>query len=146
MNNKVRLNRLEKLYYMLINHGTLFPKVKFCMNTWLESKKHYEEQSYISTSIKWGSCNSAACALGSACLYGPFRKAGLSINMNSTPIYRGYYYLEAGEMFFGLTEEETVYLFGLPPSGTKVTTRTIASRVKKLITKYSKSSNKKKAA
>lgn len=132
MNNKVRLNRLTKLHYILDNHKEVFPEVKFDISTWSEP---YE-------------CGTAACALGSACCYKPFKKSGLYLDpsfFNDVPRYKHYTELNAGQEFFGLSCYEAEWLF-MPRNydivDTKVTAKMVARRVLFLIKHYECSGGK----
>lgn len=102
MDKKVRLKRLNQLKVMLDNHKKLFPEVKFDIETWMAEGE--------SCSIESGTCGTAACALGSAALYGPFNKEGLKINGGS-PHFKGFKGFDAGQNFFGISYPESEYLF-----------------------------------
>lgn len=90
MKNELRLSRLHELRSMLLNHNKLFPEIKFNMDHW--------------------KCGTAACALGSACLHKPFSDKGLKVHANSVT-YKHYEDYEAGEEFFGITSQESDWLF-----------------------------------
>lgn len=140
MENQTRIRRLKQLSYMLKNHDTIFPKVKFNLRLW----KGTEE-----------SCGTAACALGSACLYQPFVEAGLGLHdhipitqaaykevtQDAQPIFQGKWEFEAGADFFGITSRESVNLFA-PTEYTaeygkaRICPGAVAKRVDQLIKQY----------
>ena len=97
MRNTTRLKRLNMLKYMLDNYNTLFKsaskrKMKFDMYDWIDG------------------CGTAACALGSACLYAPFNKLGLKLLYNR-PEYNTCISYDAGTSFFNIPMEECELLF-----------------------------------
>lgn len=103
MLKREKIKRLKQLHHMLINHDKLFTNVGFDLNVW----------------HKPSSCGTAACALGSAALYGPFVEQGLRMNDSyygsSAPAcavddehYEGF---DAGSAFFGLSLAESYFLF-----------------------------------
>lgn len=108
MNNATRLKRLKQLKYMMENHSKIFPDSKLNMDTWVEPDDRVK-------------CGSSACALGSACFYKPFQKQGLKYNgfrslkdvndWNLQPEYKGETDFPAGEKFFGITEDQSHFLF-----------------------------------
>jgi len=122
MNRKTRLNRLRKLRHIMLNHDRVFVpgnkdnangKVLFDINTWGEELTRQR--------ARVSHCNTAACALGSAGLYKPFRRAGLKTDpsMCMAVTYRepgarasfrelGF---SAGEKFFGISRYESQFLF-----------------------------------
>lgn len=106
MDKRTRLRRLKKLQYMLENHETIFSKpsrnnangaIRFDINRW------------------YSSCGTAACALGSACFYKPFREEGLKIKkepmLAPSPAFKKSRDFEAGARFFGISFMESYYLF-----------------------------------
>lgn len=109
-----RVSRLTKLLYMLLNHKKLFVEkgIKFDLNYWQEHlDQDYVEPTVSKVKGKTVVCNTAACALGSAAMYTPFTKLGLGIR-GYAPAYSGYNDFAAGAVFFGITEEESHFLFG----------------------------------
>lgn len=61
-------------------------------------------------------CGTAACALGTACLYPPFRALGLTVDARGYPEYRPpaggvVYGVAAGRDFFGLSAGDADRLF-----------------------------------
>lgn len=148
--NKIRLNRLEILHDMLVNHDKYFPCILFKISIW---EKFLDGPG----SLKKGHlCKSAACALGSAALYHPFNKMGLRMREKESdnsqipgghPVYGKYESFEAGEFFFGITNQESFFLFD-PEEYEKyqeekdnVTPKMVARRVKKLIKQYGGKAN-----
>lgn len=130
MDKKTRLKRLSQLKYMLENHKDLFKNVKFDMGCWLDKGAG-----------KLGDCGTAACALGSACIYPPFQKQGLMPAKDyrwNGAAYEGAEGFAAGEKFFGITYSESHGLFD-PDSyeAIKPKPSTVAKKVDKLIKRYS---------
>lgn len=111
MRNSVRLKRLKNLSCMLKNHDQIFNQdqvtgepVKFNIGTW-QTKN---------------ACGTAACALGSAALFPPFAKKGLKLECYREGYggekifsikYKNFSQYRAGSEFFGISEEESRYLF-----------------------------------
>lgn len=97
--NKIRIERLETLYHILKNHKSIFKEKEFDMNQW--------------------SCDTAACALGSAASYPPFIKKGLRISLEEDwlgrevafVIFNGSDGYNAGAEFFKIEHDETRWLF-----------------------------------
>lgn len=86
---------------MLRNHDMYFPKVYFSIGTWAR---------------KGTECVFAACAVGSAALWLPFRILGLKHATDGwsnvlRPKYKNLYDWSATQEFFGLTNQESYYLF-----------------------------------
>ena len=106
MKNSTRIERLDNLIYMLDNHDEIFPKLKFNIDSWAKSKEGAE----ITRKVD---CRTAACALGSACFYEPFTKLGLKLSDDGwdEPNYKGEQDFLAGAKLFGITEEESNFLF-----------------------------------
>lgn len=143
MNRKVRLDRLNKLLYLMENHKEVFPEIKFAIYTWKSVER----------------CGTAACALGSAACYPPFKKAGLKMsNEYDLPEYTTsdgelHEEVDAGREFFGITDDEACHLF-LPsfyshpeylgssnphkftPINVTIKPKHVATRIKKLIKHY----------
>lgn len=90
-----KIERLTMLKDMLDRHEELFPNLGFDMGPW--------------------HCGTAACALGSAACYAPFKRKGLSLKDDSlygkSPAYEYNRGFEAGAEFFGITKEESRELF-----------------------------------
>lgn len=109
MNKKVRLDRLKKLHDLLINHDRYFPKIKFDLDCWGNDEN--EEL----PGRKGISCLTSACALGSAGLYPPFRRAGLQTTVDKwdgvSVIFEHAEGFCAGQNFFGLSRTESNWLF-----------------------------------
>lgn len=141
MKNDLRIKRLKQLKYMLENHHKLFKTVKFDIDTWC-SIKEMDDKIKDNTPANEipKSCGTAACALGSAALYEPFRKEGLKIHciVNADVIYRGAEGYDAGKKFFGITLNESENIFN--PDfymKSKVTPKDVAKKVIGLIAQYS---------
>ena len=169
MNKKIRLKRLEQLHYMLKNHDKLFKTIKFDLNQWTEECVPDEvcSPTHEGATNSPLSCTTAACALGSAAMYEPFRKQGLKTDVRSqiaedgvtqlyypgNPVYKDQDGMEAGATFFGITYGEAYWLFsaetyfkptnsGLQElqyakAGT-ITPDMVAKRVRHIIKHYSK--------
>ncbi len=141
MDNKLRLERLTELQGMLTHHDQIFKKkIRFDIDLWQDD------------------CGTAACALGSACSHKPFIEAGLEIGKyndsnNFWPRLDGEIGFEAGAKFFGITEDESQFLFdpdtyndpedyelcekyGFKDENLSVKPDDVALRVAKLIEKY----------
>jgi len=113
MQRKTRVKRLSMLKDMLDRHDELFPKAKFDINEWLCVDGQWEpenEDKTLACLMKEGFCATAACALGSAALYKPFNKMGLKV-LKNVPTFNGEIGFEAGEDFFGISYEESNFLF-----------------------------------
>lgn len=129
-----RMERLTMLEDMLRRHKELFQEITFNINCWL------------STEPGFNSCGSAACALGSAGLYPPFVAQGLVTHKIRSDVYyiidedvkHHPYGVEAGELFFHISPEESERLF-LPDyyQEKPVTAEAVADRVQELIQHYS---------
>jgi hypothetical protein len=141
MKNDIRLKRLKRLKRMLDNHDKLFTKTKFNINGWCLTK----------VNKKGEVCNTAACALGSACLYKPFMKEGLKLDGNNLPTYKRHEEFDAGAKFFGITDSESNYLFSpsaynssyLEKPIKNVKPKHVALRVQELIKQYKPKKTKK---
>jgi len=140
MKKAIRVKRLEQLLEMMQNHHKLFPNVKFNINLWGSSLDYKNNRAEAPKQ----DCGSAACALGSACLYKPFTKFGLKIPKSGwDPEYLTYSGYEAGAKFFGLTNAESIWLFN-PHSYRQanndsyhdVTRAMVIKRIKKLLEHY----------
>lgn len=112
MRKETRIKRLKQLKYLMDNHAEIFGKeggdnvngkIKFDIDGWSDE---------ISPSANKG-CGTAACALGSACYYKPFNKAGLKIIGESfrSPSYKNSVDFSAGAHFFGIHHRESSFLF-----------------------------------
>lgn len=122
MRKETRIKRLKQLKYLMDNHEKIFGKeggenangkIKFDISSW-------SEEIYPAANKD---CGTAACALGSACYYKPFNKAGLKINSyhSKLPDYKDYSDFRAGQYFFGISIHESNFLFD-PNSYRKVKT------------------------
>lgn len=120
------IERLEMLRDLLLNLPERLPQVKeFNMTKW--------------------QCGTAACALGSACLYPLFNEQGLKLEdyfeyENRTtvmvPYYDGYNCYFAGAAFFDIPLEYSFFLFEpaeYPVDPAKITPQMVADRVQKII-------------
>lgn len=98
MTKRITIKRLTMLEHMLRNHDKIFPQTKFNIKTWCDREN---------------SCNTAACALGSAALYKPFNKLGLYADMDHCmmPRYQGNSEYFAGASFFNISLAESEFLF-----------------------------------
>ena len=129
---EVRLKRLGMLYEMMLNHKQLFKDVEFNICLWIDKQNNRYQQN---------KCGTAACALGSACLYPPFRKMGLRYDADQIPYFRNHREFAAGAVFFGISEDEAKWLFmsaryGIQPDA--IFPRMVARRIKHLIKLYEK--------
>lgn len=146
---RIRLGRLRKLQFMLENHKAIFGheggdningKIRFDIDVWASTHQ---------------SCGTAACAFGSACYYKPFNRMGLKIVdgvWGNAPEYKGYTEFYAAEEFFKIESLEAEYLFSPDAYNhynhvaeffkskkiEKVTSKSVAARIKKLIAHYEK--------
>ena len=152
IDNETRLERLTELQGMLTHHDQLFTKkkVRFDIRNWAKLD-------YFDSETE---CGTAACALGSAALYEPFAKAGLCLSggESGSPVCDSYEGYSAGAEFFGITPDESLFLFSPGAYGDRsheyptapelnaiygfmepvrnVTPEHVAARVGKLIEKY----------
>lgn len=150
-----RLERLEMLQDMLERHDEIFGKdVKFDIRMWFTDDDNVRKD-----------CGTAACALGSAACYPPFMTMGLNIQdwqgkkpgeedfsaRHSDVCYDGEEGCSAGAEFFGITRQESEWLFNPDEYLTKdgynytdqalprfVKPKVVAHRVGVLIEYYSK--------
>jgi len=136
---ETRLRRLKKLRYLMLNHDKIFPQIDFDLNTWWDGDS--DELQHGSTNAK--DCGTAACALGSAACYKPFIEEGLHLDERGhEPVYKGTTDWSAGGQFFGITYEESLYLFEPDKYeedgywGRDITPEVVAERVSWLIKKY----------
>lgn len=122
MEMKERLERLGELKHLMENHDELIgkpEKVAFNMNFWRTKR----ERLGLTVEIP-ESCGTAACALGSACLYKPFMEKGLKTEAYDQGIYKpaltGYNSpindycnsgVYVGAEFFGISHKEAEFLF-----------------------------------
>lgn len=101
MKLKYRL-RLHLLVHMLRHHGFYFPKVEFDLDDWVQKKE---------------GCGTAACAVGSACMWKPFNIMGLHYEEYSWgiapwgPVFNKRYHWGAVQEFFGLTHNTAMEFF-----------------------------------
>jgi len=145
--NETRLRRLKELKHLMENHDKIFPQtLRFDLGTWWEGTRpdSFADRNYDQmTSEESLTCGYAACALGSAACYKPFIEEGLALTgYAQVPYYEGNAAFEAGESFFGITEQESYYLFDpcMYPNNNDdpITADQVARRVQELIEKYSK--------
>ena len=115
---EVNLSRLKKLKYMLEHHDEIFKKDD-------TSKVKVDNKMYTSVGkfdlSVWfkPNCVSAACALGSAACYPPFKRMGLKLSGDSLvgtgiwfkPEYKEWTDFEAGAAFFSISLYESDWLF-----------------------------------
>lgn len=137
--------RLELLHYMLTEDMPSEVKY-FYMTDWVRKKVDYhdyeaggEDVRYLPVSLisdDANTCGTAACALGSATMYLPFRSAGLKFNEYWQEVsYQGHNGLSAGEVFFELTRRQAEYLFypSSYPVKKKITPADVAARVMEIL-------------
>lgn len=139
MKNHVRLSRLEKLKYMMQHHDELFPKVAFTIDSWRQERNsHFSCSLTRSQEKKAKKCGTAACALGSAAAYTPFRRMGLKLNKKAVPSFKRQTGLKAGAALFGISVEDAEFLF-MPnsyPDIIYVSTRDVVRHITVLINHY----------
>lgn len=145
--SEIRIKRLKQLSYMLKNHHKLFKAEKkpmrFDIQYWFDpGKPDYTSDKAIKPGI---SCGTAACALGSAALYPPFKKAGLkfmrcdSFFNEYVPMYKDFVGFYAGDRFFKISSAESRWLFDPQEYRRKrVAPSNVAKRVDRLIKHYQK--------
>ncbi len=135
MKNHVRMKRLYQFLHLMENYNEYFreEEIEFNISNWFKGELRH-------------GCGTAACALGAACLYPPFKRAGLKLRIEKEwgvpcPTFKGSVELNAGEIFFGITYEEAADLF----FGSRYRTgwagtrpHHVATKIRKLIKKYSK--------
>ncbi len=148
----MKLDRMKHLHKILTSipdaamRDTRDGHRRFCMHSWfsvvatepvLELKvdkdgtcKHVE--------VEEGFCRTSACALGHAALDPKFQKQGLKVvwdqYSDGEVRYRGHANCVAAEKFFGITNEQALWLF-IPSSYSRepVKPSDVARRVKQLI-------------
>lgn len=77
-------------------------------------------------------CGTAACALGSAAMLPEFNKSGLKIE--GAPTFKGHDEYRAGEKFFGITYDQSLFLFNpLCYESLHPTPKTVAKRVREIL-------------
>lgn len=127
MRNATRIERLTTLRDIMLNHDTIFPKVQLNMFNWANpidstDKKEIKKLNKALGRTQKKDCGTSACALGSAACYPPFKKKGLTIEIEpgvysfNSPTYktregREYSGFEAGKEFFGISGAESIFLF-----------------------------------
>lgn len=123
MRKSTRLYRLKEFKFLMDNHDAFFSeaKVKLDMGEWFAPT----------------GCGFAACALGSAALYPPFKEAGLRLRLMA-PQYGDACGSNAGAKFFGISYQEARDVF-LPVFYTGIiTAKDVSEKITKLIKKYEK--------
>ena len=82
-------------------------------------------------------CGAVACAVGHACTIPEFKRAGLSIRQNRYgewyPSYRGKKVVMSVCAFFGLTENEEMYLFANAEDDYDTTPKQVAKRIRRFV-------------
>lgn len=142
MDSAMRLERLYKLREMLMsvrrNRVLVLngKKTYFHMNIFVSTREDTDIEDIPEF------CSTASCALGSASLLPWFRRRGLVPEIEQYSVRFKYYYdFEAGAKFFGITEDESYYLFDphdyynvdMPH---KITPSMVRKRVDRLIKEY----------
>lgn len=141
MNNQLRLSRLTELKKMLDTHQKLFPDISFNMVSWLQRMSPFRKTCKIG---KKEACGTAACALGSAAIHPPFIRQGLRMRVErgdneGEPYYLGKSGYEAGEKFFGITDEEAQKIFSPEEYcvlGNSISLKDVSERVAGIIKEY----------
>lgn len=136
MDNATRVERLMMMNDMLKNHSKLFKTVTFDLGIWAEGMEEGKDGSIVA-----GSCGTAACAVGSACIYKPFNKLGFVLegteNSEQYPVYGEYTGWSAVRHFFGITYDEANHLFSEDfYESHNPTAKQVAKRVRELVVKY----------
>lgn len=132
-----RLERLEKIVEGI--KSVNFDMDFFCETADGEFARHNYE---LREKINKG-CGTVGCALGWAGFDPKFRKAGLRTNVQSGDVLlnSNIENYEAGEEFFGISQEETLELFSpdrYPFTGRPIRKASVLSRIRKLIKKKRK--------
>jgi hypothetical protein len=92
-------------------------------------------------------CDTTACAVGLACISGAFKRSGLTYTFDHdwtrdveilVPVFRGAEHFDAVEAFFGIKDDESVFLFlagSYPKSKTTgaVGERYVAKRIRDFV-------------
>ncbi len=113
--------RLRMMIKMLENHEKIF-----------KSPKRKEK---VEFNISLWNCGSSACAVGSACVYAPFKRLGLRLNRYDIPEFKGKEGMQAVETFFGISTRKAAMLFtdeGYVPCF-NVTAQQVADKIRKYI-------------
>lgn len=108
--------------------------------------KHLETVPPETFNLKAWKCGTTACAMGHACSIPKFRQAGLKLTeilvwMTEpmlSPEFKGRGGFEAAEFFFGLNEDEALFLFDPDcyPAGDRTRKQTVINRIRKFIAKH----------
>ncbi len=127
---KPDIKRLKMLSKMLKNHDKIFADVEFNMHCWIVPKKRGNVR-----------CGTAACALGSAGCYPPFREMGLKSISGRNAIVGTVRYGEdinftAAEKFFGIGCAASRFLFSPTCYAIEPDPKEVARRVDGIIEKY----------
>jgi len=110
MNKAVRTRRLKTLYQVM---GGI-PNSVINMDNWRNDQfcGNPSDETLIDAAKTDPGCGTTACALGWACAYPTFKRAGLRWGKYGlAPQYKDKTDFEAGAAFFGITEGEAEALF-----------------------------------
>lgn len=140
MNKELKIKRLTMLKELMLNHDEHFPTVNFNLSTWFTGD--VLEDADIQESIQSGAgCGYAACALGSAACWPPFREMGLKMDESMEPEFGNSMGdpILAGAYFFGISEKQSEHLF-FPSQyphtqSSSITPKEVADRVDILLQK-----------
>lgn len=121
---------------ILAKHLSKVEDSKFDISIYIRADNNYSGKENAEMYRK--GCGTTACALGHACLIHEFNKSNLDIRFNRpefTTKNNTYYYLDAGEKFFGLTQKEadSLFLYDGYKSGYKTTAKQVARKIRKLV-------------
>jgi hypothetical protein len=110
MQKHVRDNRLKTLYQVI---GGI-PSAVIDMDSWRNNANFGDpdDKELIKSAKSERNCGTTACALGWACAYPTFKRAGLRWDTwMSTPAYKNETDFAGGGLFFGITEGQAEALF-----------------------------------
>lgn len=139
---ELRDHRLRTLYQMMSG----IPESVIYMNCWRDAGRDsavpavpkLTDRALLRRTVKDPECGTTACALGWACAYPEFKAAGLKFSTHlGYPVFKGggqyRYYHEAGAAFFGLTQKQSVDLFGVEYNSTKSHKKVFLRRLRSLM-------------
>lgn len=116
--------RLRLMQVMLTFHNVIFPNTRFDLGSWQSHER--------GSPTKPSDCGYAACAVGSATAWLPFRLLGfIASPYNGVPVYRGNIAWDAVRKFFGVTQEQAAFLFDKYKyvSGSETTPQDVRARI-----------------
>ncbi len=128
--------------------GAKYENLDFDMSTWLEVDEDKEDQLIKlddGTFLAPIRCATAVCALGTACLVPEFKERGLALQWEGAgliPVFEGEIMFEAGAKFFGISNDESLYLFdpGEYERDYEITREEVAEHIDEVAARYASAS------